>query len=198
MWSIMLKLLRELRMKGLDNKELKHLKEPVLHQFQHHLRGAEILVSDHRRENVVADALSCKKFAGLRALDARLSLDVDCVLCVKLMLRPTLLDRIKELQGKDERCLRRILQVKNEENKDFEIKSDRNLYYRRKLVIPDDEELKNDLLIETQCSPLMIHPGGNKIYMDLKSRIAATNLHSSVEVGECDDGLCDGVNTDLE
>ncbi|KAE8685469.1 wall-associated receptor kinase-like 10-like [Hibiscus syriacus] len=39
-----------------------------------------------------------------------------------------------------------------------------------RLVIPDDEELKKDLLTEAHCITLTMHPGGNKMYMDLKSR----------------------------
>ncbi|XP_039024841.1 uncharacterized protein LOC120157951 [Hibiscus syriacus] len=115
----------------------------------------------HGKANVVADALSMKTFTTLRALDARLSIDRDCVLCAELMLRLTLLDRIKELQGKDERCLRIIEQVKNEENKDFEVKS-WELYIEGG-VIPNGRELKNDLLTEDHCSPLTMYPGGNKI-----------------------------------
>ncbi|XP_039004226.1 uncharacterized protein LOC120131271 [Hibiscus syriacus] len=108
------------------------------------------------------------ELTALRALDIRLSMDGDCVLCVELKLRPTLLDRIKELQNKDEKLLRILKQLKNEENKDFEIKSVENLCYHEGLVIPNDEELKNELLIEARYSSLTLHSGGNKMYMNLK------------------------------
>ncbi|XP_039043651.1 uncharacterized protein LOC120182877 [Hibiscus syriacus] len=55
-----------------------------------------------RKENVVADALSWKMFAALRALDVRLSMSRDGALLVELKLRPMLLDRIKDLQNDEE------------------------------------------------------------------------------------------------
>ncbi|XP_038992297.1 uncharacterized protein LOC120115755 [Hibiscus syriacus] len=120
--------------------------------------------------NVVADALSRKTISALRALDARLSLNGDGALLAELKLKTILLDRIKDLQSKDDKCLRRVEQVENERNKDFEVKLDGHLYYRGRLVIPDNVELKNDLLTEAHYNPLTMHLGENKIYMDLKSR----------------------------
>ncbi|KAE8661615.1 Detected protein of confused Function [Hibiscus syriacus] len=117
--------------------------------WRHYLYGERCyLYTDHKminfhpgKANVVADALSRKTFVALRALYARLSLRGDSVICAELTLKPSRLDRIKEFQARDE-----------------------------KLVIPDDDELKKDLLTEAHCSPLTMHPGGNKMYMDLKSR----------------------------
>ncbi|KAE8710969.1 UDP-Glycosyltransferase superfamily protein isoform 1 [Hibiscus syriacus] len=100
--------------------------------------------------NVVADALSRKTFAALRAMDARLSLTGDGGLCAELTLKPTWLERIEELQSKDEMCLKIIEQVKNKEIKDFEI----NL--------------------------LTMHPGGTKMYMDLKDRFWWSGMKRSI------------------
>ncbi|XP_038997319.1 uncharacterized protein LOC120122168 [Hibiscus syriacus] len=131
----------------------------------------DVIIDFHPdKTNVVADALSQKTFAALRALDARLSMSECGALLAKLKLKSKLLDRFKDLQGKDDKCLKRMDQVKNEGNKDFEIRFDGNLYYRMRLVISDDEELNKDLLIEAHCSPLTMHHGENKMYMDLKSQ----------------------------
>ncbi|KAE8720641.1 Detected protein of unknown function [Hibiscus syriacus] len=42
-----------------------------------------------------------------------------------------------------------------------------------RLVIPDDDELKNDLLTEGHCSPLTIHPGGKNVYGSQESILVA-------------------------
>ncbi|KAE8701895.1 Rac-like GTP-binding protein ARAC3 [Hibiscus syriacus] len=134
-----------------DHKSLKYLmtqKELNLRQrrWVEFLKDYDVVIDFHLgKANVVADALSRKTFTALRTLDARLSLREDGVICAELM-------------------------IKNGEGTDYEIKSDENLYYQERLVIPDDDELKNDLLTEAHCSPLTMHPGGNKMYMDLKSR----------------------------
>ncbi|XP_039058526.1 uncharacterized protein LOC120202124 [Hibiscus syriacus] len=116
----------------------------------------------------MVDALNRKNFVALRALDARLSLKKDGAWIVELKLKLMLLEQIKELQWKNGKCLARTAQVEKDENKDFEFRTDRCLYYCGKLCIPDDEELKEDILSKVHFSPLTMHPGGNKMYQDLK------------------------------
>ncbi|KAE8701742.1 hypothetical protein F3Y22_tig00110505pilonHSYRG00030 [Hibiscus syriacus] len=110
------------------------------------MHEGKVVAYASRKANVVADALSRKTFAALRAMDARLSLTGDGDLCAELKVKTVWLERIRELQSKDKRCLKRIDQVKSKEIKDFEVKSDGNLYYKGRIVIPDYEELKKDLL----------------------------------------------------
>ncbi|KAE8668680.1 Detected protein of unknown function [Hibiscus syriacus] len=159
-----------------DHKSLKYLmtpKELNLRQrrWVEFLKDYDVVIDFHPgKANVVADALSRKTFAALRAMDARLSLSEDCAICSELTLKPSWLDRIKELQARDENCSKKLQQTRNRECADYEMKADGNLYYHGRLVIPDDDELKNDVLTEAHCSPLTMHPGGNKMYMDLKSR----------------------------
>ncbi|XP_039045914.1 uncharacterized protein LOC120185902 [Hibiscus syriacus] len=89
-------------------------------------------------------------------------------LMVELKLKPLLMERIKESQRKDEKCLVRFEQVEKGEIKDFEAKSNGCLYYKDRVYVPNDEELKRDILSEAHCSQLTMHPGGNKMYKDLK------------------------------
>ncbi|XP_039011183.1 uncharacterized protein LOC120140246 [Hibiscus syriacus] len=111
------------------------------------LKDYDVIINFHPgKENVVDDALSHKTFAALRALYARLSMSRDGTLLAELKPKTTLLDRIKDLQNKDDKCLKMIVQVEKEGNNDFEVKLDGHLYYRGSLVIPNNEELKKDLL----------------------------------------------------
>ncbi|KAE8657890.1 Detected protein of unknown function [Hibiscus syriacus] len=173
-----------------DHKSLKYLmtqKELNLRQrrWVEFLKDYDVIIDYHPgKANVVADALSRKTFAALRAMDARLSLTGDGGLCAELTLKPAWLERIGELQSKDEMCLKRIEQVKNKEIKDFEIKSDGNLYCKRRIVIPDNDDLKKEILSEAHYSPLTMHPGGTKIRASSSIRIIATAFHSSMEIGK--------------
>ncbi|KAE8692571.1 hypothetical protein F3Y22_tig00110833pilonHSYRG00322 [Hibiscus syriacus] len=187
-----------------DHKSLKYLmtqKELNLRQrrWVEFLKDYNVIIDYHHgKANVVADALSRKMCVALRAIDVRLSLTGDGGLCAELRLKPTWLDRIGKLQSKDEMCLKRIYQVKNKEIKDFEVKSNGNLYYKGRIVIPDDEKLKKGLLTEAHCSPFTMHPGGTKMYKDLKDRIIATAFYSTMEVEKYDNGFCFGVTLDFE
>ncbi|KAE8661723.1 Ribosomal protein S8 family protein isoform 1 [Hibiscus syriacus] len=67
------------------------------------------------KANVVADALSRKTFSTLRAMDTKLSLREDGAICAELTLKPSWLERIKELQARDEKCSKKLQQIKNEE-----------------------------------------------------------------------------------
>jgi hypothetical protein len=42
------------------------------------------------------------------------------------------------------------------------------LWYKRRINVPDDKEIKNHILREAQDSAYSIHPRGNKMYQDLK------------------------------
>ncbi|KAE8735791.1 Detected protein of unknown function [Hibiscus syriacus] len=169
-----------------DHKSLKYLmtqKELNLRQrrWVEFLKDYDVIIDYHPgKANVVADALSRKTFAALRAMDARLSLTGDGGLCAELTLKPVWLERIGELQSKDEMCLKRIEQVKNKEIKDFEIKSDENLYCKGRIIIPDNDDLKKEILTEAHCSPLTMHPGGTKMYMDLKDRFWWSGMKRSI------------------
>ena len=52
---------------------------------------------------------------------------------------------------------------------DFNLGTDGVLKLRNRLVVPKDEGLKKEILDETHHSKYTVHPGGNKMYQDLKS-----------------------------
>ncbi|XP_039034121.1 uncharacterized protein LOC120170212, partial [Hibiscus syriacus] len=49
-----------------------------------------------------------------------------------------------------------------------------------RIVIPDNEDLKKEILTEAHCSPLTMHPGGTKMYMDLKDRFWWSGMKRSI------------------
>lgn len=50
------------------------------------------------------------------------------------------------------------------------IKSDGSLWYGKRLCVPSDVELKQELMREAHETPYSIHPGSTKMYKDLKEQ----------------------------
>src|SRR5688572_3723275 len=47
---------------------------------------------------------------------------------------------------------------------------DGGLYFKKRIVVPKDENLRKLILDEAHLSKFAIHPGSNKMYQDLKQR----------------------------
>ena len=51
---------------------------------------------------------------------------------------------------------------------DYSVKENGEVYYNNRLFVPDDKEVKNKLLYEAHNTVFTMHPGGTKMYQDLK------------------------------
>ena len=62
------------------------------------------------------------------------------------------------------------------------------LWFKNRLVVPKDFELRKQILDEAHTSRLSIHPGSNKMYQDLKQRFWWTRMKREIAkyVSECD------------
>ena len=103
-----------------DHKSLKYLptqKELNLRQrrWLELLKDYDCIIDYHPgKANLVADALSRKSFAALRALNARLSLANNGAIIAELKLRPNLLQQVQEAQKGDTEIALWIRQVQEE------------------------------------------------------------------------------------
>ncbi|KAG8496948.1 hypothetical protein CXB51_008178 [Gossypium anomalum] len=120
------------------------------------------------KANVVADALSRRAISDLRAMFARLSLYDDGILLAELLVRPTWVDQIKEKQLKDESLVARFQQVKEGETSDFGLNSEGFLCFRGRICVSKDSDLRLSILKEAHRGLCTMHPGGNKLYHDLR------------------------------
>ncbi|KAG8474723.1 hypothetical protein CXB51_031299 [Gossypium anomalum] len=133
-----------------DQKSLKYLltqKELNLRQKRwiELLKDYDCSIKYHPgKSNVVADALSRRAVSDLRAMFARLSLYEDGSL-------------LAELQ-----------QVKKGETSEFGLNSEGVLCFQRIICVPKDSDLKNSILKEAHRGFCAMHPGGNKLYHDLR------------------------------
>ena len=58
--------------------------------------------------------------------------------------------------------------VRNGDKTKFLEKEAGSLYFQHRLCVPNDKELKQKLLFEAHNTVFTMHPGGNKMYQDLK------------------------------
>ena len=100
------------------------------------------------KTNVVVDALSRKSLQTLRALNAQLSLSDDDAIVAKLMARPNLLNQVQEAQKSDEKICTIVSQNIMGKEIEFSVNDDGFLYYRDRVCVPNDSELKKSILEE--------------------------------------------------
>ena len=118
--------------------------------------------------NVVAGALSRKTMQTLQALNAHLSLTDDGTVVIELIARPSLLNRVQEAQKKDEKIDVIVSQIRNGKEIEFTINEDGVLYYKDRVCVPDDNDLRKAILEEAHIGSFAIHPGSTKMYQDFK------------------------------
>ncbi|XP_071924886.1 uncharacterized protein [Coffea arabica] len=124
------------------------------------------------KANKVADAFS-RKSRVLRepaTKDQMKNFEVDSTaqMLAALVVAPTSIDRIKETQHSDDEFAKIKEKLRVESFDGFELKDDESLRKEGKLCVPRDERLKHELLKETHSSRFSIHPGGAKMYQELK------------------------------
>ena len=138
----------------------------------------------HGKGNVVADALSRKRlslsslFVERRSLefismfDFRPSVDFVPGLLASLEVRPTLLGRIGEAQRDDPQLVELVEKLIRGESSSHlsRYTLDDKGWLRRDsgLCVPRVEGLRKAILDEAHCSKMAIHPGGDKMYKDMK------------------------------
>ena len=76
--------------------------------------------------------------------------------------------RIKTLQKNDMQLVQLMEEVKRGSKLDFALLDDGILIFGNRLCVPNDGNLRRELLEEAHCSRLAVHPGGTKMYKDLK------------------------------
>ena len=78
--------------------------------------------------------------------------------------------------------------MEEEETKHFRLDVRGVLWFKDRLVVPKDRELRNQILEEAHSSNFSIHPGTSKMYQDLKTRFWWTKMKKEIAafVARCD------------
>jgi hypothetical protein len=132
------------------------------------------------KANVVADTLSHRSHVSQLVVD---SMPIElCEEFDKLILRivantkatemevgSNLLKEIRKGQVEDEKIQEIKCNIKEEKSPDFSKDEEGVLWYQGRICVPIIKELKDKILHEMHDSTYSIHPGGNKMYHDLKA-----------------------------
>jgi hypothetical protein len=134
------------------------------------------------KTNVVADALSRKgktvmndvehkeqeSIVELRKMGLRLSVGPEGSLSAQLNIRSVLRDKVLVAQQADGK----VREIKERVNKgietSFQMLSDGLIAMGRRIYLPEDKILKDEILREAHESRFGTHPGSTKMYRDLK------------------------------
>ena len=120
------------------------------------------------KANVVANSLSRKSMQTFRALNAHLSLTDDGTVVEELIARPSLLNRVLEAQKKDENIYAIMSQIGNDKETEFTVNKNGVLYYKDRVCVPNDNDLRKAILEKAHSGSFAIHPSSTKMYRDLK------------------------------
>src|SRR3954454_8074833 len=147
----------------------------------------------------MADALSCKSYCNNLILQQyqpllheefrKLNLEiVPHGYLSTLVAKQTLEDRIIVSQRRA-RGVRRIKEnIASGVAKCFSTDSKGTVFFKNRLVVPKNKNLRQLILKEAHDTPLSIHPGSTKMYRDLRQRFWWTRMKREIAqfIAECD------------
>jgi hypothetical protein len=131
------------------------------------------------KANVVADALSCRSHVSQLVVESmpfelceefdKFNLRIFANMeATKMKVGSNLLQEIRKGQVEDEKIQEIKCNIKEEKSPGFLEDEEGVLWYKGRIFVPSIKELKDKILHEVHESAYSIHPGGNKMYYDLK------------------------------
>ncbi|WVZ76131.1 LOW QUALITY PROTEIN: hypothetical protein U9M48_024129 [Paspalum notatum var. saurae] len=196
-----------------DHKSLKYIfTQPELNMRQRWwlelIKDYDLEVHYHPgKANVVADALSRK--AHCNVIEACPMARVICcemdeiempteqhTELYSLIIEPTIKDQIIAAQKQDKSMAHIRKGIHEKKRACFTLDDHGVLWFRNRLVVPKDVELRKKILDEAHTSMFTMHPGSNKMYQDLKQKFWWTRMKWEIAkyVSECD--VCQRVKAD--
>ena len=98
-----------------------------------------------------------------------MSLLGDGAIVAELIAKPDLLNQVLEAQKNDEKIFVIVNQSREGKETEFIVNDDGFVYYRDRVCVPNDDELKKSIPKEAHSGSFAMHPGSTKMYQDLKT-----------------------------
>ena len=158
----------------IDHKSLKYMltqKELNLRQcwWLELFKDYDCIIDYHPgKVNVVVDALSRKTIPRLSLKHYAWKFAYDGALLAQLRVMPDLKHMMIDAQQDDIKLQESVQLVKNGDKTNYCINDDDGLYYKSILCVSNVQDLKKKLMYESHNTVFTMHPGGNKMYQDLK------------------------------
>jgi hypothetical protein len=159
------------------------------------------------KANVVADALSRRSHVSQLVVDSmpfelceefdKLNLRIVAnIEAMEMEVGSSLLQEIQRSQLEDEKVQEIKRNIKEKKSPGFSEDDEGLLWYKGRICVPNIKELKEKILHEAHESAYSIHPGGNKMYHDLKATYWWYGMKRDVAeyVAHCD--TCERVKTE--
>lgn len=184
-----------------DHKSLKYLftqKELNMRQrrWLELIKDYDLDIQYHEgKANVVADALSRKSSHSVNAMVLpdqlcvefqKMNLEVMepgevTELLSTLSMQPSIFDEIRDSQAGDKKLGELRRKVEDDQTIDFKVFDDGSLRFKGRWCVPPTRgDLKHRLMEEAHSSPYSIHPGGDKLYKDLKKTFWWPNMKREI------------------
>ncbi|WVZ94000.1 hypothetical protein U9M48_039944 [Paspalum notatum var. saurae] len=113
-----------------------------------------------------------------------------------LVLEPTIKDQIIAAQKQDKGMSHIRDEINDKKKACFKLNEEGVLWFKNRLVVLKDMELRKKILDEAHTSMFTLHPGSNKMYQYLKQKFWWTRMKREIAkyVSECD--VCQRVKAD--
>jgi len=141
------------------------------------------------KANVVADVLSHKSHCN--SLEALLEDGFNLlhpIVLHNITISCSLESKIIEIQQINVGVFHIKRKMWEQETKHFRLDEGGVLWFKDRLVVSKDHEIRNKILDEAHSSKLSIHPGSSKMYQDLKTHFWWTKMKKEITnyVARCD------------
>jgi sortase (surface protein transpeptidase) len=126
---------------------------------------ADALSHSFHVSQLLVDSMSFELCGEFDKLNLRIITNTEAT---EMEVGSNLLQEIQKGQVEDKKIQEIKHNIKEEKSSDFSEDEEGVLWYKGRIWVPSIKELKDKILREAHESTYSIHPGGNKMYHDLK------------------------------